>query len=52
MTYKRILKARYEQKLKKLQDNCPHKNTSPYSNHMYTSDYCLRCGKIINIVMK
>ncbi len=46
------LKEEYEGKLKKLQDSCSHKNTRPYSNHMYTSDYCLRCEKIINIMMR
>ena len=48
----RKLNEEYKQKLKELQDNCPHTKTKPYSNHMYDSDYCLRCGDIINIVMK
>ena len=46
------LKEEYLRKLKNLQDNCPHTNTRPYSNHMYTSDYCTRCERIINIVMR
>lgn len=46
------LHTEYERKLKELQDNCSHTNTTPYSNHMYDSDYCLRCGKIINIVWR
>lgn len=52
MSEAKKLKEEYEYRLKNLQDNCSHTNTRPYSNHMYNSDYCLRCEKIINIVMK
>lgn len=53
MSEKKKLYEKYKEEVKKLQDVCQHEKTTSYDNHIIEkSDYCLICGKVINIVYR
>ena len=53
MSEKKRLEKEHDRKVKELQENCQHPQTIHYSNHrILKSDYCLRCGKVINIKLR